>query len=57
MLDATSKIRIYNFKDEKFTLEFKNDYSFVRIFPNFSGTRCICINNKGQGFLFESSLE
>lgn len=47
MLDATSKIRIYNFKDEKFTLEFKNDYSFVRIFPNFSGTRCICINNKG----------
>lgn len=27
------------------------------MFPNISGTRSICINNKGQGFLFEASTE
>lgn len=28
-----------------------------QIFPNFSGTRIVAINNKNQGFLFESATE
>ncbi|CAD8104509.1 unnamed protein product [Paramecium primaurelia] len=57
LLDSQSKIRVYNFLEKQFIIEFNNDYNLTKIFPNFSGTRSICINNKGQGFLFETSLE
>ncbi|CAK84014.1 unnamed protein product (macronuclear) [Paramecium tetraurelia] len=57
LLDSQSKIRVYNVFEKQFIIEFKNDYSLTKIFPNISGTRSICINNKGQGFLFEASLE
>ncbi|CAD8171970.1 unnamed protein product [Paramecium pentaurelia] len=57
LLDSQSKIRVYNIYEKQFIIEFKNDYNLTKIFPNFSGTRSICINNKGQGFLFEASNE
>ena len=43
--------------DDAIIIEYKPDSQINRFFNNFSGTRCICFDNKGQSYLFEASTE
>ncbi|EAR82687.2 WD40 repeat protein (macronuclear) [Tetrahymena thermophila SB210] len=58
MLDSSGKIRYYHLEDQQFVVEYKPaDCQLVKIYPNFSGTRVVCFDNKGSAYLFEPAQE
>lgn len=58
MLDTAGKIRYYHLEDQTFIVEFKPaECQIVKIYPNFSGTRVVCFDNKGLAYLFEAAQE
>lgn len=39
-------------------MQFKSpDCQIVKIYPNYSGTRVVCFDNKGTAYLFEAAQE
>jgi WD repeat-containing protein 19 len=52
LVDAQGKLKYYLIEDNATVCEFKSENPIVKIFPNASGTKCICIDNTGNGFLF-----
>ena len=52
LVDASGKIKYYLIEDNATICEFKTNNPIVKIFPNYSGTKCICMDNTGNGFLY-----
>jgi WD repeat-containing protein 19 len=52
MIDALGKMKYYLIEDNATICEHKSQNPIVKVFPNFSGTKCICMDNTGNGYLF-----
>lgn len=52
MIDAQGKLKYYLINDNATILEHRSDNPIVNVFPNQSGTKCICMDNTGNGYLF-----
>jgi len=52
MVDAGGKLKYYLIEDHSFVTEHKGQNPIVKVFPNKNGTRCICIDNTGNGYFF-----
>lgn len=52
MIDANGKLKYYLIEDNSIICEHKTQNQIVKVFPNPSGTRCICIDNTGNGYLY-----
>jgi len=52
LLDVAGKLRFYLLEDNQVITEHKSQNPVVKVFPNRKGTKCICIDNTGGGYLF-----
>jgi len=52
MLDAKGKLMYYTVEDQAQLIEYTTDNPIVAVFPNAMGTRCVCIDNTGNGTLY-----
>lgn len=52
MIDANGKLKYYYIEDNATICEHKSQNPLIKIFPNFSGTKCICMDNTGNGYLY-----
>ena len=52
MVDTTGKLRIYLIDDNTFITEHRSQNPIVKVFPNKKGTKCVCVDNTGNGYLF-----
>ena len=52
MLDSSGKLMYYLIEDQAQLIEYASENPIERIFPNHSGTRCICIDSTGNGVLY-----
>jgi WD repeat-containing protein 19 len=52
MIDANGKIKYYLIEDNSTVAEYKSENPIKSIWPNPSGTKCICMDNTGHGFLY-----
>jgi len=51
MLDQSGKLSYYLIEDQAFILEHQGDNPLIKVFPNRSGTKCICIDSTGHGYM------
>lgn len=52
MIDAKGVLKYYLIADNSTILEHRSDNKIVKVFPNLSGTKCICVDDTGNGYLF-----
>lgn len=52
MIDAQGKIKYYLIEDNTTIAEYKSENPITKVWPNASGTKCICMDNTGNGFLY-----
>ena len=53
LVDAYGKLKYYLIEDNSTICEHKSQNPIVKVFPNQSGTKCVCIDNTGNGYLFD----
>lgn len=46
------KLRYYLIEDNTMVSEHRSQNPIVKVFPNRKGTKCVCIDNTGGGYLF-----
>lgn len=52
MIDISGKLKYYLIDESTIISEFSPENPIEKVFPNKSGTRCICIDNTGCGYLY-----
>ena len=52
MIDISGKLTYYLIEENTVLLSYSPDNPIEKIFPNKSGTKCVCIDNTGCGFLY-----
>jgi WD repeat-containing protein 19 len=52
MIDTAGRLRYYFIEENTVISEFRPENPIVKVFPNRSGTKCICIDNTGCGYLY-----
>ena len=52
MIDTVGRLKYYFLYEEAFIAEYRPENPIVKVFPNHTGTKCICIDNTGCGYLF-----
>ena len=52
MIDAQGKIKYYIIEDNSTIAEHKSENPITKVFPNSSGTKVICMDNTGNGYLY-----
>lgn len=52
MVDASGKLKIYLIDDNTFVSEHRSQNPILKVFPNRKGTKCVCVDNTGNGYLF-----
>ena len=52
MVDNAGKLRIYLIDDNTFISEHRSQNPITKVFPNKKGTKCVCVDNTGNGYLF-----
>lgn len=57
MIDAAGKLLYYLIEDCAFVTEHKSQNPLVKVFPNRTGTRCVCIDNTGNGYVLNAVKE
>lgn len=57
MIDNSGKLIYYLIEDGAFVTEHRGQNPLVQVFPNRTGTRCVCIDNTGNGYLFNAVRE
>ena len=57
MIDNAGKLIYYLIEDAAFVTEHKSDNPLVKVFPNRTGTRAVCIDNTGNGYLYNAVRE
>ena len=51
-VDSAGMVKYYLIEDNAIVCEHKSENAIVKVFPNQSGTRCICVDKTGNGYLF-----
>ena len=51
-MDILGKLKFYLIEDNTMISEHRSQNPIVKVFPNKKGTKCICIDNTGNGYLF-----
>ena len=57
LLDSNGKLKFFHLQDQQMIIEYQSDKQIARIYPNYSGTKCICIDKSGGSFLFFAGNE
>lgn len=52
MLDSKGKLMYYLIEDQAPLIEYDAENPFVNCFPNSMGTRCVLVDNTGNGTLY-----
>lgn len=52
MTDIAGKLKYYFIEENQVISEFNPENPIERVFPNRSGTKCVCIDNTGCGYLY-----
>lgn len=52
LVDASGKLRYYYIDEHNVISEHRSQNPIVKVFPNQKGTKCVCIDNTGNGYLF-----
>jgi len=52
MIDAKGVLKYYLISDNATILEHRSENKIAKVFPNQSGTKCICVDDTGNGYLF-----
>lgn len=52
MVDKTGVLKYYLIEDNAIVCEHRSENPVVKVFPNQSGTRCICVDTTGHGYLY-----
>ena len=52
MIDISGKLKYYLIEENQVISEFNPENPIEKVFPNRSGTKCICIDNTGCGYLY-----
>ena len=52
MVDAKGVLKYYLIADNSTILEHSSANPIVKVFPNMSGTKCVCVDDTGNGYLF-----
>jgi WD repeat-containing protein 19 len=52
MVDSKGKLMYYTVEDQAQLIEYTTDNPIVQVFPNAIGTRCVIIDNTGNGTLY-----
>jgi len=47
MVDVSHKIKYFNVVDQQMSVEYQSEYKLAYIYPNKSGSKCICIDTSG----------
>ena len=56
--DSNNKVKVYNIADNCANIgEYKFDNPIKKIFPNQNGTKYLCVDNLGKGFLYNPITE
>mmetsp|Transcript_28986 Transcript_28986/g.35929 ORF Transcript_28986/g.35929 Transcript_28986/m.35929 type:complete len:222 (+) Transcript_28986:1160-1825(+) len=51
LIDKTGKLSYYLIDDHTFILEHQSENPLVKVFPNSTGTKCICLDATGHGYM------
>ena len=51
LIDQSGKLSYYLIEDQAFILEHQSENPLVKVFPNQTGTKCICIDATGHGYM------
>lgn len=57
MIDNSGKLIYYLIEDGAFVTEHRSENPLVKVFPNRTGTRAVCIDNTGNGYLYNAVKE
>ena len=52
LVDTAGRLRYYLIEENTVITEFRPENPIVRVFPNKSGTKCVCLDNTGCGYLY-----
>ena len=52
MIDMKGKMKYYLMEDNSTISEHQSQNQILKIFPNPNGTKCICVDNTGNGYLY-----
>lgn len=52
MVDTQGKLKYYLIEDNTMISEHRSQNPIVKVFPNKKGTKCVCIDNTGNGYIF-----
>ena len=52
MVDTQGKLKYYLMEDNSIISEHRSQNPITKVFPNKSGSKCICIDNTGNGYFF-----
>lgn len=52
MVDVTGKLKYHLIEDNTMISEHRSQNPITKVFPNKKGTKCVCIDNTGNGYLF-----
>lgn len=51
LIDNSGKLSYYLIDDHTFILEHQSENPLVKVFPNSTGTKCICLDATGHGYM------
>mmetsp|Transcript_39593 Transcript_39593/g.38130 ORF Transcript_39593/g.38130 Transcript_39593/m.38130 type:complete len:204 (+) Transcript_39593:3-614(+) len=54
MVDSNGKLRYYFIDDNSIVSEHRSQNPIIKVFPNRKGTKCVCIDNTGNGYMFNA---
>ena len=57
MIDNSGKLIYYLIEDGAFVTEHRSQNPLIKVFPNRTGTRAVCIDNTGNGYLYNAVKE
>ena len=52
LVDTLGKLKYYLIEDNTIISEHRSTNPVVKVFPNKKGTKCVCIDNTGNGYVF-----
>ena len=52
MIDQQGTLRYHLIEENSTIVEHSSQNPIVKVFPNLSGTKCICMDNTGNGYLY-----
>lgn len=56
-IDSTGRLQFYLMEDNSIVAEFRSQNPIIKVFPNPHGTKCVCVDSTGNGFMYNPVLD